>query len=195
MALRFQGEEVRTNQDVKELLTRIRQDPKTSNPRVLGINQLSQMKAKNGGYPQDMHHDTMEPVQVHSEKEEMALAQIGFRREYKHRDYPKFMFRRNAHPKYQKSEEEKKRINSLTMEAQRIEMATVNEDDYIEAREIRTEAEEKKLLAEKPNKAAGTSVWCRSTTEIPPFAEPDGEDPQVTIARLQGQLMAQQKAS
>jgi hypothetical protein len=188
MALRFQGEEIRTDVDVQDLLTKIRQDPRTSNPRVLTINQIAQMKAKNGGYPLDMHHDMLSPVQVHSEKEELALSQRGFRREYKHRDYPKYMFRRNAHPKFQKSAEERARIHSLTAEAQRIEMATVNEGDYIEEKIVNAPEEEAKLLKEKPNRTAGTGPWVRSVTEIAPFEEPTGEDPAVTIARLEGEL-------
>src|SRR5215469_6393983 len=144
--IKFQGEDIRTDMDVQELLTKIRQDPRTSNPRVLAINQVAQMKAKNGGYPLDMHHESLSPIQVHSEKEETAAAQLGFRREYRHRDYPKFLFRRNGHPKFQKSKEELKRINQMTPEAQRIEMATLNEGDYIEERVVNSHEEERKLM-------------------------------------------------
>ena len=195
MPVRFQGEEIRTDRDVQDLLTKIRQDPRTSNPRILAIDQINMMKARSAGYPKDMHHETMNPVQVHSEKEEMALAQMGFRLEYKHRDYPKFLFRRNAHPKFHKSAQEKKRIETLTPDAQRIEMATTNENDYIEELVVNSADQEKQVMAQKPNKAAGTGPWVRSIPEIAPFEEPAGEDPAVTIARLQGELAGFQKKS
>ena len=189
MPLRFEGQEIRTDRDVQDLLSKIRQDPRTSNPRVLAIDQVNLMKARNAGYPKDMHHEILSPVQVHSEKEEMAMAQEGFRLEYKHRDYPKFLFRRNQHPKFHKSGEERKRIETMTPDAQRIEMATVNENDYIEEKIVRSAEEEKRTLAEKPNKAAGTGPWVRLVTDIAPFEE-GGEDTAITIARLEGELTA-----
>lgn len=190
MAVRFEGEEIQTDRDVTDLLAQVRRDPRTSNPRVLAINQIRQMQAKNDGYPVYMHHDTLSPTMANNEKEEEALAQAGFRREYRHRDYPKCMFRRNMHPKFAKSQAEQLRIAQLTVEAQRIEYATCNEGDFIEERVVKNLDEERKLLAEPENVAAGRGAWVFSPTEIQPFGDGPAEDPQVTIARLQGELAA-----
>lgn len=190
MPVRFEGEEIQTDRDVQDLLTQIRRDPRVGNPRVLAINQIRQMQAKNDGYPVDMHHDTLAPTIANNEKEEEALMQAGFRREYRHRAYPMFLFRRNMHPKFAKSDSEKLRISQLTIEAQRIEMVTCNEGDFIEERIVRNEADEKKLLAEPANEAAGRGPWVHTVAEIKPFGDAPLEDPQVTIARLQGELQA-----
>jgi hypothetical protein len=188
MALRFQGEEIRTDRDVTQLLEQIRRDPRTDNPRVLWINQNAQMKAKNGGYPIDMHHETYLPVQVFNEKEEDAMSQVGYRREYKHKDFPCAIYRRNGHPKFHKSTEERQRIACLTIEAQRLEMATDNEGDYIETVTVKNQGELDKFMAQKPNKAAKIGSWHLKVTDIDPLDRDPEEDPAVTIARLQGEV-------
>lgn len=192
MPFRIEGNEVSTNQDVAQLLKQIRSDPRASNPRVLAINQLRQMQAKNNGYPLDLHHDTLLATQVFNEEEEAALTQQGFRREYRHKAYPKFLFRRNMHPKFQKSPEEQKRLQALTLEARTIEMATLNENDYIEERQVKDEGEEKKLRTEKA-KAGITTPWVDAITKIEPFPDAPEEDPAVTIANLRGQVEAMQQ--
>lgn len=187
MPVRFEGEGIQTEGDVTELLKRIRSDPRTENPRVLYVNQMRMMEGRNAGYPIWMYHDALTAQQVFNEKEEAALAQSGFYRQYKHKSFPTFFFRRNMHPKFQKSAEERARLQQLTEEARRLEMNTVNEGDYIESRVVNNEAEAKKLLAEKENKGAGTGRWYAKLTEVPPFDAAPEEDPAVTIARLQGE--------
>ena len=187
--LRIEGEEINTNQDVNQLLKQIRSDPRTSSPRVLIINQVAQMRAKNDGYPVDMYHATLLPVSVRNEEEETAIAQHGYQRQYIARLYPKYMFRRNMHPRFQKSAAELARIQILTPEAKVIEMATLNEHDYIEERIAKDAGEEKKLLAEKP-KTNITGSWVDAIGKIEPFPDAPEEDPAVTIANLRGQIEA-----
>lgn len=194
MAFRIEGNEVNTNQDVDQLLKQIRADPRATNPRVLSIHQLRHMQSRNNGYPVDMHHDTLLAAQVFNEEEESALTAQGFRRDYRHKSYPKYMFRRNMHPKFQKNADEQRRIQALTPEARVIEMATLNEHDYVEERMVKDEAEEKKLKAEKP-RANVTSPWVDSISKIEPFPDAPEEDPTITIANLQGQLAAMQRKS
>lgn len=188
--MRIEGEEVHSNVDVKALLEKIRRDPRTSNPRVLAIDQMEQQRLRAGGYPIHLHHNTLDPQQVHSAQEEEALIKMGFRREYRTKEYPCYLFRRNMHPKYFKSQQETQRITAMTPDAQRIEMNTVNEMDYIEEKLVKTADEAAKLLAMKPNKSAGTSAWFSKVTDLPPFEDAAEEDPNVTIANLRGKIEA-----
>lgn len=188
MPVRFEGQDIRTDRDVTQLLEQIRRDPRTTNPRVLWINQAAQMQAKKGGYPVDMYHEVHLPVKVMNEEEEDAMSQLGYRRQYSHREFPCYLHRRNAHPKFHKNPEEKQRIMLLTLEAQRLEMATTNDGDYVESVHVRDEAQYEKLMAQKEQKAAGIGPWCVKVTDIEPLHEGPEEDTAVTIARLQGEL-------
>lgn len=188
MALLFEGNQVQTDGDVNAMLERLRKDPRTENPRVLVVLQERQMQARNGGYPVFMHHDTLSPQRVENERQEEALAQQGFRREYKHKSYPTWLHRRNMHPRFAKSQEEQIRMRALSPEAQKLEMAVVNEGDFIESVQVKDEAHEAKLMAQQPNALAGIGKWCHDVTEIDPISQGPEEDPLVTIARLQGQL-------
>lgn len=190
MPITFEQGSVRSDADAQELLRKIRSDPRGENPRVLAINQLLQMQAKNGGYPVHMYHETLNAVVVNDEKEEEAMSQAGFRKQYKFKQYPRYMFRRNMHPKFHKSPLEKIRIQGLSPDAQRIEMATTNEQDYIEERVVKDAMEEVALLKQGPNKAAGIGQWVNTIQEIEPWQEDAVEDPAVTIARLEGEVQA-----
>lgn len=191
MAFRIEGIEINTNQDVDSLLKQIRADPRASNPRVLAINQLRQMQAKNNGYPLHLYHASLLPAIVNNEEEESALAEHGYQRQYTHRNYPKFMFRRNMHPKFQKSAAEQARLQTLTPEARVIEMASLNEHDYVEERLVKDEAEEKRIRAEKPKNNV-TGPWVDALGKIEAFPDAPEEDPAITIANLRGQLQAQE---
>lgn len=190
----FEIEGVRTsNQDVTSLLAQIRKDPRTKNPRVLAIHQIEHMRTKNGGYPVDMHHADLASVTVRNEDEEAAVSERGFQRQFIFKHYPKHMFRRNMHPKFAKSRDELARIAGLTPEAQKVERATVGENDFIEERIVPDAAAEKKLLAEAPTKFQGK--WFAKITDIEPIKQGPEEDPEVTIARLKGELAGMEKRS
>lgn len=189
MAVRFEGAEVQTDRDVRELLDNLRKDPRTENPRVLTVLQERQMQARNGGYPIFMHHDSLSPVRVENEKEEMNLTEAGFRREYKHRSFPTWIHRRNMHPKFAKSAQELIRLRGLSPEAQRLEMAQVNDGDFIESVQVKDEVEFAKYMKQPEQKAAGIGKWHHEITDVEPLETPD-EDPQLTIARMEGELAA-----
>ncbi len=189
--IEIEGDRSLTNQDVAGLLAQIRKDPRTTNPRVLSINMLAQMKAKNGGYPLDMYHPILDAVRVNNEDEELKITEAGFTREYVAKAFPKFMYRRNLHPKFAKSAQEMERIALMTAEAQKIERATINEGDFIETRVIKDAAEEKKLLAEPATKIV--TKWVSRITNVEPMKQGPEEDPEVTIARLRGEISGLEK--
>jgi hypothetical protein len=176
-----------TDREVQDFLARVRKDPRTTNPRILQVQMTIAARGKNGGFPHDMYHDSLSPVTVQNVEEEMIMSQAGFYSEYRHRSFPVTLFRRNMHPRFEKSPEERQRIQALTPEARAIEMATVNEHDYIEECLVHTQAELDAKLA-IPARKGVTSAWVRKFAEVEPFEQPSNEDPALAIARLEGQL-------
>lgn len=153
-------------------------DPVGRSPEVLGINIRAMMLAKNNGYPVDMFHENMAPRQAMNAKDESALAQHGYRRQWTAKEYPKALFRRNMAAKFEP----------------RFDPATGIQTNisFVEERAVRTEKEERELRAMKP--AKGQSLWFETLGEIPDIEDGPAEDPQVTIARLQGELAGRDEA-
>lgn len=157
------GRQTLTNEGVNELLRQIRSDPRKQNPRVLGINMLNQMRARQNGYPKDLYHQTLDPIMVFSEEEEAGMVQVGYQAQYTFRDYPKFIFRRNMEEKWAP-------------------------DGYVEARCVKGVAAENDARKEKQRHGVGP--WYVNPAEIEPLPDAPIEDPALVIANLRGQLEA-----
>lgn len=168
------GEQTMSQSEVDRFLQEARSAPTSKSPRVLGINQIAILRAKNNGYPVDMHHPTMEMRQAFKEEEEMALGQLGYQRAYIPKQYPKALFRRNMAPKFEPQ----------------FDLATQIQTNhaFVEERTVRNEQEEKALRLMKPKK--GESEWFEAIAALPPIEDGPSEDPKVTIARMEGELAA-----
>lgn len=166
------GQQTMSQREADNFLQEARTAPKTKSPRILGVNMLSMMKAKNDGYPKDMYHPTLDMRQALKEEEEVALGQMGYQLQYIPKNYPKAMFRRNMDARFEPQ------FDLATR-------APIN-TPFVEERVVRSEQDEKALRAMKVTK--GASEWFDRITDLPAIeAEPD-EDPAVTIANLRGQL-------
>lgn len=168
------GQQTMNQREVDAFLQEARTAPKTKSPRILGINMLAMMKAKNDGYPKDMYHASHEMRQALKEEEEIALATIGYQLQYIPRAYPKAMFRRNMAPKFEPQFDPATGIPT--------------NNPFVEERTARTEQDEKTLRAMKPGK--GQSAWFERFTDLPEIEDGPSEDPAVTIARQAGELEA-----
>src|SRR5689334_6757152 len=91
-------------QEVERLLQEIRQTPGANNEPVLGVNLIDLQRGAKGGYPRHLYHESLDPAVVLNRKEEQALATHGYVRDYKHKTHPKYLFRRNFDPRFEKSE-------------------------------------------------------------------------------------------
>lgn len=149
--------------EVERVLARFAQKGiSNSNKPVLAINQAAMMKAQNGGFPKHLYHASLDPKVVLNEDQEMGLRELGYGDGYIRRDWPRFVFRRNMDPKFKA-------------------------DDFVESRQVANQASLDRLERERrPDTAVGK--WCFEYCDVPAIAEKALEDPQVTIARLQGQL-------
>lgn len=167
------GNQTMSSGEIDRMIRDARMAPKNKSPRVLGIHLHDQMRAKNLGYPKDMYHPTMDMRQALNEEEETALAQVGFRAGYTHKEFPKTLFRRNMDEKY----------------APKFDLATKAQVniEYVEEIRVRDAAHEEQLRKEK-RKPSVKSDWCDKITDLPELAGGPEEDPLVTIARLQGQI-------
>jgi hypothetical protein len=171
------GEQTMSQREVDQFLTEARMAPTNKSPRVLGINQITIMRAKQNGYPVDMHHPTMEMRQAFKEEEEMALASLGYQRNYIAKEYPKALFRRNMSPRFEPQFDPATQIQL--------------NHDFVEEKVCRSEDQEKALRAMKPK--PGQSAWFDKITDLPPLDDSLAEDPKVTIARLEGQVAGLQQ--
>lgn len=149
-------------QEIQETLRSL-QNPKVNNKPVLGVNVLEHQRARNGGYPLHMYHESLDPVAVLNEDQEQAMAERGYVRHYVRREYPKWKFRRNLDPKFQG-------------------------DDYVEARLVRSREAEQDLL--KHRGPQGCGPWVNSALDIEPLPDSMHEPAEVKIARLEGELQA-----
>lgn len=147
--------------------------PAADNRPVLMIDIIEQQKARNGGFPKWLYHETLAPQQVKNRDQERAITAQGYKPYYVQRatPYPTFVFRRNMDPKFENP------------------TPAGDPGDFVEQRLVRNEQEMELLLkARKPKTAIGE--WTKELAELPPIAEGPSEDPAVTIARLQGELAA-----
>jgi hypothetical protein len=158
--------------ELANLMKDLAMTPKANNDSVLAINQLNQMRAQNGGYPLDMYHATMDPIQVLNRDQETLLASKGFTRNFIPHNYPKHMYRRNMEARYGPQK------NTAT--------GMLLAEPFVETRLVKSETEEKTLLVTKVPKGCGP--WFGSITEIDPIPEGPDEDAELTAARQEGQI-------
>jgi hypothetical protein len=111
-------------QKAARILRELANEPRNSSDPILGVNVQEMQRAKNGGYPRDLYHQTLQPVQVMNRSQEMAMAGMGYVRNYIHRHYPKFMYCRNMAKKFEAS-------------------------GFVEERLVHNEAQEHQLLNQK----------------------------------------------
>jgi hypothetical protein len=168
------GNQTATKQDVDRLLADTRAGATKENPRILARFQRAQMLAKNNGYPKDMYHPVLDMRQAMNEKEEEALATLGYSDRYIAKAYPKVLFRRNMDPRFEPKFD---RATGLQVNM-----------DYVEERSVKTLEEEKALRALPPTR--GASPWFDRVVDLPPIDEGPTEDPSVTQARMEGEIEA-----
>jgi hypothetical protein len=173
-AVRPTGEQTMSQREVDALMQEARMSGKPNAPLTLGIRQIRMMREKNAGYPKHMYHETLEPRIAIDEREENALTQAGYTEQYYHKNYPKFLHRRNMDAKFEPNFD---RATGL-----------LTNEPFVESRMVRNPEDEKALRAMKPKK--GESPWFEAVAELPPLEEAPDEDPAVTIANLRGQIEA-----
>jgi hypothetical protein len=154
--------------EIAALIKRVRTDPRANNRPVLGVNQIETMRAQNGGYPRDLYHQHLAPVTVLSLDEEQAVSAKGYVRNYIHQAYPAMRYRRNYSAKFEA--------------ASFVETCTVSSKD------------EDAALGKQPV-PANCGLWCANPNDLEPLPDAPAEDPNVTIARLEGQLAEARAAS
>lgn len=160
-----------TMKDVEAILSQIR-PPENANPAVLAINALTIMRAKQNGYPKHIYHETLEPVLALNEFQYRELMKLGYVEHYIPREHPKMLFRRNMDPRFNL------RRDPSTNEP-------LNHD-HVEERTVRSKEADAALR--KQPAPAGCGPWVSKLTDIEPLPDGPDEAPDVTIARLQGQL-------
>lgn len=148
-------------------------NPKATNKPVLMINIIRQQLAKNEGLPKWMYHADLAPQHVRNDDQENALRGQGYGLNYVLQSYPAFVFRRNMDPKFEKADP-----------------VSGAPGDFIEMRQVKDEAALATLMQQRPPKTA-IGTWGKYA-DLPPAEDGPAEDPKVTIARLQGQLIAAQ---
>lgn len=166
------GNQTMSQRECDQFLQEARMAPTTKSPRVLGINQIPLMRAKNNGYPVDMFHESLEMRQAMREEEEMALANMGYQRQYIPKEYPKALFRRNMAPKYEPQFDPSTNLQT--------------NNAFVEEVVCRDPKQEKTLRLMKVG--PGLSEWFEKITDIPELEDGPTEDPKVTIARMEGQI-------
>jgi hypothetical protein len=148
--------------DVRETIKKLRMDPRVDNKPVLAVRMMEMLRGKNGGYPVHMYHETLDPVcDVDTEQMEVALAQMGYVRNYIKRSYPTWLHRRNLHPKFE-------------------------ENDFVESVQVASAEEKAKLL--KKDTPAGAYGWHTEMNMLEPLPDASPEEHDKAIARLEGQL-------
>lgn len=166
------GNQTLNQVEVDRFLQEARDSRSRENPRVLAINQIAMMKAKRNGYPVDMYHDSFDMRQAFKPEEEQTLSEMGYRREYIAKQYPKTLHRRNMDAKFEPTFEEGSGLQ-LT-------------NSFVQSTTVTSEKHEKEIRAIKPK--AGQSIWYETLAELPPVEDGPSEDPAITIARQEGEL-------
>lgn len=144
---------------------------------VLQVNIDAQTRAKNNGFPKDMYHATHKARQAMNDEQETMLISEGYRSTYIPQHYPKFVYRRNLHPKF----DPEQRMD-LTDE-QRNGM-----NPFIESRQVDSENAETLLMLQKV--PFDCTAWVSHPDQIEPLPDPAlaAIDDSRTIARLEGQI-------
>lgn len=167
------GQQTMSQSEADAFLRDARMAPNTKSPRVLGINQLPLMRARNNGYPVDMYHPTLEMRQALKEEEELTLANMGYRRAYIEKRYPKALFRRNMAAKFEPKFDAP---TGIQLNNSFVEEITCRDEKH--ERELR-------LMKTRPGQV---SEWFERITDIPELEDGPAEDPKITIAHLMGQI-------
>jgi hypothetical protein len=150
------------NAEIRDMIKRVRMEPKADNRPVLGVNIIKMEQAKKGGFPKHMYHETLEAVcDVSTEEEEMALASKGYVSHYIPQAFPLWLYRRNLDAKFEA-------------------------EGFVEAIVVQSEDQMHAITKRKVPK--GCSEWAKRVTDLAPIPDGPEEDPAVTIARLEGQL-------
>jgi hypothetical protein len=168
------GEQTSDWSRVQAIMSSLR-PPRAGNPRVLVNDQLPLLRAKTGGYPKWMYHAEMDAVYVMREDQEEELVKLGYTTAYVPHLYPRTLYRRNLDPKF----------------AARPDLGTgvAPNNEYVEERIARDAKHEEAIRKEKaPRTVLGG--WQLKLDDIADMPEQAAEDPAVTIARLEGQLLA-----
>lgn len=155
---------------IKALMAQYEHNEATNEP-ILMIDLIAQQKAANKGFPKWMYHAELAPVQVINSKQEVAIRAEGYSPNYIMQNFPAFMFRRNMEPKFEKADP-----------------VLGSPGEFIEMRSVKTqEALDDLMRQRQPKTVIGT--WCKYA-DLPEATAGPTEDPKITIARLQGRLMA-----
>lgn len=169
-----------TMRDVEDVLAKYHNDSRVTKEPVLMSEILEMERLKNKGFPKWMHHAGLPSVEVTNKDQERGLMEKGYQVSYIHKEYPKFIFRRNT--------------ESTVIPACMIANVLIPErvafkfaaPDHIEERQIKNPAEEAKYRDMEVEQ--GCTGWFDLVADIPKKKRANEEDPAVTIARLQGQL-------
>lgn len=168
--------------ELAEKIKQIRLTPGADNKPVLAVNIEMLQRAKNGGYPKHLYHATMTPVVALSDKEEQVYFEHGYQANYSHRDFPKWLYRRNTDPRFALSASEIDHQHKV---------GGYLREPFVEAVQVNTKEEETVLIKKAKPSTAGP--WEDAITDLEALPDSPAEDHEVTIARLQGQLEEAQR--
>lgn len=158
------------NEHIQKLMAALGR-PNMNGPLVRAIDQRLMMQAQNGGFPKTMYHAKpgIKPQEVYNGDQERVLAERGYSATYIFHEYPLMLCRRNytvdrnGDPRYEDS----------------VETKSVND------------ARERDQLLEEPETHL-TSRWSLKYDQLPPLPGNE-EDKDITIARLEGELVARRE--
>lgn len=167
-----------TMKDVDAILSKIR-PPSTGNPPVMALNLKRMVEATKGGYPKHLYHEALDPVIVLREDQHHELAMLGYVENYIPRQYPRTLYRRNPDLKFEPKFDPATKVLLF--------------EPFVEARLVRDENHEKAVR--KDRVPPGCGPWVLRVEEIEPLPDGSGEDPAVTIARLEGQIEEARRAA
>ena len=159
--------------DVERILADLSKGDNT-NPPVLGINLRTMMRAKQNGFPLEMHHATLEPVLAMTEKQQEKLREMGYVTNYIPRHYPKAIYRRNIDPKF----------------AIKRDLATgePQNTEFVESRVVRDEKQHEAL--KKQPVPRGCGPWVEGITNVEELAD-EGQQ----IERIEREIAAARKGA
>lgn len=165
-----------TQEDIDKLIQKYAIEGMTNEP-VFQYQQAATAKAMNLGYPKEMYHAQLEPRRAYNQQQVKALGEQGYRADqYIFRSWPSMYYRRNMAERFAEGNPTKGEPG-----------------DYIEQRKFTSqEALDEAQKQRRPRLVV--SAWVKTLAELPELEEGPNEDPQVTIARLQGELAARRTA-
>lgn len=165
--------------DVSQVLRALREGS-TSNPDVLAIDTYNMMRVIARGFPKHMYHATLDPVQANDEQDVKGLKELGYVDHYIPREFPKWIYRRNFHPKFRLE------IDPAT------NLPKMDSLEFIESRIAKTEADLARMMKEPtpwmPQGTPKPGPWVTNVNDIPPIEAGTEEERALEMARLQGQL-------